>query len=168
MSKSKNPTVGYLPCSTPGCGCVCTVHQVGAHKAATEGEAPKNKRRLGLYYTLCPKCGADQRSGAERQEFIKHNMVETEAEARNQTEPTAANDDVLLETVETEVVTENQTALTETDTQQATEVKPKKTVNPVLIGGFVALLIGAVSWLVKAKNKPQQTESNPTTQGMQS
>ncbi len=172
--QSKNPIVGYLPCPTSGCGCACTVHQVGAHKAATTGEPPKNKRRLGQYYTLCEKCGADQRSGEQRQIDIKNNMVETEAEALSLTvsaSPKAANDAVILEAVNDEtdtVVTEPVTeVIPPTEAEPLSEDKPQKTVNPVVIGGAVALLLGAIAYVMnKSKTKPPLTESPQHTQGL--
>ncbi|WP_413114074.1 hypothetical protein [Thaumasiovibrio sp. DFM-14] len=171
MSQSKNPVVGYIACSTPDCGCACTVHQVGAHKAATSGEAPKNKRRLGLYYTLCPKCGADQRSGGERQAYIKANLQDSADKALsdsglNRALPSSANDETFvkadettLTATETETVTELTVIDSETFTNNdatQTEDKPLKSgINPVAIGGIVALLLGGLAFYLKGKTKPE-------------
>ena len=51
---SKNPIKGYIACPTHGCGEVCTIHAVGEHKILEGGDPPKNKRRLGQLYTICP------------------------------------------------------------------------------------------------------------------
>lgn len=58
---SKNPVLGVIRCD---CGEPATVHN------------PKGKRS-GRYYTMCDKCGTDQRAGDTRQAKIRAEMVET-------------------------------------------------------------------------------------------
>lgn len=77
---SKNPIKGYVKCQTKGCTEICTVHAVGEHKAQTTGEVPKNKRRLGQLYTICPVCKTNQSSGEKVQKWLADAMRPTAAE----------------------------------------------------------------------------------------
>lgn len=72
---SKNPIKGYIACPTHGCDEICTVHAVGEHKLIEGGEPPKNKRRLGQLYTICPSCKTNQSAGKPFQDWLHNNMV---------------------------------------------------------------------------------------------
>jgi len=77
---SKNPIKGYIACPTEGCGEVCTVHAVGEHRVLEGGDPPKNKRRLGQLYTICPNCKANQSAGKPFQEWLTNHMKSTRDE----------------------------------------------------------------------------------------
>ncbi|MGF1841369.1 hypothetical protein [Vibrio atlanticus] len=72
---SKNPIKGYIACPTYGCDEICTVHAVGEHKLIEGGEPPKNKRRLGQLYTICPSCKTNQSAGKPFQDWLHNHMV---------------------------------------------------------------------------------------------
>ncbi|ANP76494.1 hypothetical protein A134_08805 [Vibrio crassostreae 9CS106] len=72
---SKNPIKGYIACPTHGCDEICTVHAVGEHKLIEGGEPPKNKRRLGQLYTICPSCKTNQSAGKPFQDWLHNHMV---------------------------------------------------------------------------------------------
>lgn len=72
---SKNPVKGYIACPTHGCDEICTVHAVGEHKLIEGGEPPKNKRRLGQLYTICPSCKTNQSAGKPFQDWLHNHMV---------------------------------------------------------------------------------------------
>lgn len=74
---SKNPIKGYIACPTEGCGEVCTVHAVGEHRVLEGGDPPKNKRRLGQLYTICPNCKANQSAGKPFQDWLTNHMQPT-------------------------------------------------------------------------------------------
>ncbi|NRB66670.1 MAG: hypothetical protein HRU48_04745 [Vibrio sp.] len=78
---SKNPIKGYIACPTQGCGEVCTVHAVGEHRLMHGGEVPKNKRRLGQLYTICPNCKTNQSSGKPFQTWLETTMKPTKEAA---------------------------------------------------------------------------------------
>lgn len=77
---SKNPIKGYIACPTLGCGEVCTVHAVGEHRVLEGGDPPKNKRRLGQLYTICPNCKANQSAGKPFQDWLTQHMKATAEE----------------------------------------------------------------------------------------
>ncbi|CAH7471787.1 conserved hypothetical protein [Vibrio chagasii] len=72
---SKNPIKGYIACPTHGCDEICTVHAVGEHKLIEGGDPPKNKRRLGQLYTICPSCKTNQSAGKPFQDWLHNHMV---------------------------------------------------------------------------------------------
>ncbi|CAH7099270.1 conserved hypothetical protein [Vibrio chagasii] len=78
---SKNPIKGYIACPTHGCDEICTVHAVGEHKLIEGGEPPKNKRRLGQLYTICPSCKTNQSAGKPFQDWLHNHMVSTPEKA---------------------------------------------------------------------------------------
>ncbi|MEZ8436272.1 hypothetical protein AB6D90_07310 [Vibrio splendidus] len=78
---SKNPIKGYIACPTHGCDEICTVHAVGEHKLIEGGEPPKNKRRLGQLYTICPSCKINQSAGKPFQDWLHNHMVSTPEKA---------------------------------------------------------------------------------------
>ncbi|MCG9563544.1 hypothetical protein L1D28_18345 [Vibrio chagasii] len=78
---SKNPIKGYIACPTHGCDEICTVHAVGEHKLIEGGEPPKNKRRLGQLYTICPSCKTNQSAGKPFQDWLHNHMVSSPEKA---------------------------------------------------------------------------------------
>ncbi|MEZ9893910.1 hypothetical protein AB4356_16215 [Vibrio lentus] len=78
---SKNPIKGYIACPTHGCGEVCTIHAVGEHKILEGGDPPKNKRRLGQLYTICPRCKTNQSAGKPFQDWLTNHMVSSPEKA---------------------------------------------------------------------------------------
>ncbi|MDD1829323.1 hypothetical protein LRP52_44985 [Photobacterium sp. ZSDE20] len=100
---SKNPIKGYIACPTQGCGEVCTIHAVGEHKILEGGDPPKNKRRLGQLYTICPRCKTNQSAGKPFQDWLKNHMVSSpekvatgrissSGDKSNQTPPSKTNE----------------------------------------------------------------------------
>ncbi|MEZ8385269.1 hypothetical protein AB6C98_16555, partial [Vibrio splendidus] len=79
---SKNPVKGYIACPTHGCDEICTVHAVGEHKLIEGGEPPKNKRRLGQLYTICPSCKTNQSAGKPFQDWLHNHLVSSPDKAR--------------------------------------------------------------------------------------
>jgi len=154
---SKNPVKGYVLCPTAECGEVCTVHAVGEHKALTEGETPKNPRRLGQLYTICPNCKTNQSAGKPFQTWLTENMKATKEEAK------AVKGTGQTENKPVKPVTKpNQTSKhAASGKQPLTETEPDETEKSNLLGlglsllGFFSLCC-LLFWLVSSlKKKPE-------------
>ncbi|MEZ8715917.1 hypothetical protein AB6D81_07970 [Vibrio splendidus] len=55
-------------------GSVATYKQLN-QKLIEGGEPPKNKRRLGQLYTICPSCKTNQSAGKPFQDWLHNHMV---------------------------------------------------------------------------------------------
>ncbi|UTM57033.1 hypothetical protein L4174_014715 [Photobacterium sp. CCB-ST2H9] len=147
---SKNPTRGYIRCTVPDCGEVCTVHMTGEHRLMESGEPPKNPRNIGKLYYRCPRCGNSTNSSAMH-EYIEKHKVETVQElgvAPIETVRETTKESVQT-VIETHPVSVSQTsddgfpALTEPETEPEKNT-PKihwKTLYPWFIGLFVLVMI---------------------------
>ena len=166
---SKNPTKGYVLCPTEGCGEICTVHAVGEHRAMTEGETPKNPRRLGQLYTICPKCKTNQSAGKPFQDWLTEHMKPTQAEVKAVTPLVKVSDKPEgkpNEPIKKPVSKPNQTSKDEALAEKAlkpnqTELKPDETEKSNLIGLGLSLLglisaCGFLFWAVSSAKKKQQ------------
>ncbi|MEL6117447.1 hypothetical protein P0Y67_19770 [Photobacterium sp. SP02] len=143
---SKNPTRGYIRCTVPECGEVCTVHMTGEHRLMESGEPPKNPRNIGKLYYRCPRCGNSTNSTSMHEHIEKHKVDTVQAldDAPVQTVSESVREPV-KEPVQSVSLSVTQTsedglpALTEPG-----ESAPKihwKTLYPWLVGLFVLVMI---------------------------
>ncbi|MGF1762461.1 hypothetical protein [Aliivibrio kagoshimensis] len=153
---SKNPVKGYILCPTHGCGEVCTVHAVGEHKAITEGETPKNKRRLGQLYLICPECKTNQQAGKPFQTWLASGMQTTaEAVHLNSNCPTVTPkpEKVVSEVVTKPLLTSDSKGL---DDSELTNSNHSETSDSNLIGWVVGLMIICMGLFFMASNKTKE------------
>ncbi|MDC5758018.1 hypothetical protein OPW41_00115 [Vibrio europaeus] len=132
---SKNPIKGYIACPTQGCGEVCTVHAVGEYRLMQGGEVPKNKRRLGQLYTICPNCKTNQSAGKPFQEWLQSGMKPTKEAALTVSKavtPSSSDSVTVTKPDETSVDAVS-------DENEVTEKKPKVTVYPTVLKLFAIL-----------------------------
>lgn len=158
---SKNPIKGYVLCPTAECGEVCTIHAVGEHKALTEGETPKNPRRLGQLYTICPNCKTNQSAGKPFQQWLTDNMKATEAEAKavKVTDKAESKPSASVKTPVNKPLQTNNSA--DPDNKEITDPKPDETDKPNLIGLALSLIgllgtCGFLFWIVSSVKKKKQ------------
>ncbi|WP_120513604.1 hypothetical protein [Photobacterium salinisoli] len=156
---SKNPTRGYIRCTVPECGEVCTVHMTGEHRLMESGEPPKNPRNIGKLYYRCPRCGNSTNSTSMHEHIEKHKVdtVQALGDAPVQTVQESVSEPVrepVQETVQSVSLNVTQTsedglpALTEPE--QNTPKIAWKTLYPWLVGLFVLVMI--LIGLCKGKN----------------
>ncbi|MEL6117950.1 hypothetical protein P0Y67_22415 [Photobacterium sp. SP02] len=143
---SKNPTRGYIRCTVPDCGEVCTVHMTGEHRLMESGEPPKNPRNIGKLYYRCPRCGNSTNSTSMHEHIEKHKVdtVQALGNAPVQTvqEPVSEPVQSVSQSV-TQTSEDGFPALTEPEKAPAQDV-PKiawKTLYPWLVGLFVLVMI---------------------------
>lgn len=151
---SKNPIKGYVKCPTAGCGCAASVHAVGEHKAATRSESPKNPRRLGQLYLICPVCKTNQSSGKPFQDWVSANMKPTKEEALSGSEVVKTEPKPLDKPTQTAPVLESQPTNTP---RESDETKPNQTDSTNLIGWIAALIVICFSLFMFTNNKEQTT-----------
>ncbi|NAW63900.1 hypothetical protein [Photobacterium halotolerans] len=151
---SKNPTRGYIRCTVPECGEVCTVHMTGEHRLMESGEPPKNPRNIGKLYYRCPRCGNSTNSTSMHEHIEKHKVdtVQALGDAPVQTVSEPVREPVqetVPDSVQSVSLSVSQTsedglpALTEPETEPG-ESAPKihwKTLYPWLVGLFVLVMI---------------------------
>jgi len=140
---SKNPIKGYIACPTQGCGEVCTVHAVGEHRVLEGGDPPKNKRRLGQLYTICPNCKANQSAGKPFQDWLTNHMQPTR-EAVNTGYKNSPPKKPHLVTVTKPNETNNDAGCEE---NELTDPKPSK-ISKRTIAGALAIIGGCTLLLV--------------------
>jgi|GEM_PF-3465929 len=155
---SKNPIKGYIACPTQGCGEVCTVHAVGEHRLMQGGEVPKNKRRLGQLYTICPNCKTNQSAGKPFQEWLQSSMKptkETALTASKAVTPSTSDSVTVTKPDETSVDAA-------CDDNEVTENKPKVAVIPTALK-LLAIVSGcALLYALLSKKKDKEPrDGNP-------
>lgn len=165
MSKTPNPTRGYVPC--PVCSRVSTVHMVGEGKLIETGETVKNGRNLGLLYYKCPSCGNSSMSKTVSEYCSEHLQesadllpLKNETAQPEQDEEEQAVIEALTVSDSTEMVTVDQTLSTEPVKEVVQP--PKPSVKPQLfkVGaclGLIVVLLFTIKHLL-AKPKPTQEE----------
>ncbi|MDC5853741.1 hypothetical protein [Vibrio europaeus] len=153
---SKNPIKGYIACPTQGCGEVCTVHAVGEHRVLEGGDPPKNKRRLGQLYTICPNCKANQSAGKPFQDWLTNHMKPTREEVatgyKNSApqKPYSVTDTKPHETCHDGACEEN----------PITDPKPTKITKRTVAGALAFVGGCALLFVLLTKNKESRDERN--------
>ncbi|OOF25730.1 hypothetical protein [Salinivibrio sp. IB872] len=124
--KTKNPAIGVKRCS---CGDVMTIHRATG-------------TRQGTLYSICEKCGVDQRNGAAPQAYFADYVDSLEALEAAESVPQAEAD-----------------TLPAPEGEQASAPAPsqgkKGASNFAMAGGIVALIIGLLAVVAKLKQPPQ-------------
>ncbi|CAH6921415.1 conserved hypothetical protein [Vibrio chagasii] len=164
MSKTPNPTRGYVSC--PVCSRASTVHMVGEGKLIDTGETVKNGRNLGLLYYKCPSCGNSSMSKTVS-DYCSEHMQESVAQLP-----------VLNEVVELEL-TEDEPTVIETDSTEMTTVDqalpteeiqdevqpPKPSLKPQLLKvgaclGLILVLLFTIKRLLATPKSTQEGNAN--------
>ncbi|MBD8513164.1 hypothetical protein IFO68_10810 [Photobacterium sp. CAU 1568] len=143
---SKNPTRGYIRCTVPECGEVCTVHMTGEHRLMESGEPPKNPRNIGKLYYRCPRCGNSTNSTSMHEHIEKHKVdtVQALGDAPVQTvsEPVREHVQETVQSVSLSVTQTSEDGLPAlTEPEQKTPTIHWKTLYPWLVGLFVLVMI---------------------------
>ncbi|MFL9755368.1 hypothetical protein BCV26_002290 [Vibrio cyclitrophicus] len=168
MSKTPNPTRGYVSC--PVCSRASTVHMVGEGKLIDTGETVKNGRNLGLLYYKCPSCGNSSMSKTVS-DYCSEHMQESVAQLP-----------VLNEVVELELTEDEPTVIeaqTNTDSTGMTtveqalpteeiqdEVQPSKpSLKPQLLKvgaclGLILVLLFTIKRLLATPKSTQEGNAN--------
>ncbi|HFQ4961142.1 TPA: hypothetical protein ACGVB5_004812 [Vibrio vulnificus] len=144
---SKNPIKGYIACPTQGCGEVCTVHAVGEHRVLEGGEPPKNKRRLGQLYTICPNCKANQSAGKPFQDWLTSHMQPTREAVTTGYKNRPPKKPHLVTVTKPDETNNDGGSPPKEVTDPLTEVKPNK-ISKRTIAGALAIIGGCTLLLV--------------------
>lgn len=168
MSKTPNPTRGYVPC--PVCSRVSTVHMVGEGKLIETGETVKNGRNLGLLYYKCPSCGNSSMSKTVSEYCSEHLQesadllpLKNETAQPEQDEEEQAVIEALTVSDSTEMATVDQTLSTE-PVKEAVQ-PPKPSVKPQLfkVGaclGLIVVLLFTIKHLLAKPKSTQEEQAN--------
>ncbi|WP_404973463.1 hypothetical protein [Vibrio campbellii] len=168
MSKTPNPTRGYVPC--PVCSRVSTVHMVGEGKLIETGETVKNGRNLGLLYYKCPSCGNSSMSKTVSEYCSEHLQesadllpLKNETAQPEQDEEEQAVIEALTVSDSTEMATVDQTLSTEAVKEVVQP--PKPSVKPQLfkVGaclGLIVVLLFTIKHLLAKPKSTQEEQAN--------
>lgn len=168
MSKTPNPTRGYVPC--PVCSRVSTVHMVGEGKLIETGETVKNGRNLGLLYYKCPSCGNSSMSKTVSEYCSEHLQesadllsLKNETAQPKQDEEEQAVIEALTVSDSTEMATVDQTLSTEPVKEVVQP--PKPSVKPQLfkVGaclGLIVVLLFTIKHLLAKPKSTQEEQAN--------
>ncbi|MBS9903160.1 MULTISPECIES: hypothetical protein [Vibrio harveyi group] len=168
MSKTPNPTRGYVPC--PVCSRVSTVHMVGEGKLIETGETVKNGRNLGLLYYKCPSCGNSSMSKTVSEYCSEHLQesadllpLKNETAQPEQDEEEQAVIEALTVSDSTEMATVDQTLSTEPVKEVVQP--PKPSVKPQLfkVGaclGLIVVLLFTIKHLLAKPKSTQEEQAN--------
>ncbi|WP_050920418.1 hypothetical protein [Vibrio campbellii] len=168
MSKTPNPTRGYVPC--PVCSRVSTVHMVGEGKLIETGETVKNGRNLGLLYYKCPSCGNSSMSKTVSEYCSEHLQesadllpLKNETAQPDQDEEEQAVIEALTVSDSTEMATVDQTLSTEPVKEVVQP--PKPSVKPQLfkVGaclGLIVVLLFTIKHLLAKPKSTQEEQAN--------
>lgn len=168
MSKTPNPTRGYVPC--PVCSRVSTVHMVGEGKLIETGETVKNGRNLGLLYYKCPSCGNSSMSKTVSEYCSEHLQesadllpLKNETAQPKQDEEEQAVIEALTVSDSTEMATVDQTLSTEPVKEVVQP--PKPSVKPQLfkVGaclGLIVVLLFTIKHLLAKQKSTQEEQAN--------
>ncbi|MFH4721757.1 hypothetical protein [Vibrio alginolyticus] len=168
MSKTPNPTRGYVPC--PVCSRVSTVHMVGEGKLIETGETVKNGRNLGLLYYKCPSCGNSSMSKTVSEYCSEHLqestdllLLKNETAQPEQDEEEQAVIEALTVSDSTEMATVDQTLSTEPVKEVVQS--PKPSVKPQLfkVGaclGLIVVLLFTIKHLLAKPKSTQEEQAN--------
>ncbi|WP_447026888.1 hypothetical protein [Vibrio alginolyticus] len=163
MSKTPNPTRGYVPC--PVCSRVSTVHMVGEGKLIETGETVKNGRNLGLLYYKCPSCGNSSMSKTVSEYCSEHLQesadllpLKNETAQPEQDEEEQAVIEALTVSDSTEMATVDQTLSTEPVKEVVQP--PKPSVKPQLfkVGACLGLIVVLLFTIKRLLAKPKSTQ----------
>lgn len=157
---SKNPIKGYIACPTQGCGEVCTVHAVGEHRVLEGGDPPKNKRRLGQLYTICPNCKANQSAGKPFQDWLTHHMQPTREAVTTGYKNSPLKKPHLVTVTKPGETNHDKGSPPKEVTDPLTEKKPNK-INKRTVAGAVAFVGACALLLVMLTNGGRRDERKP-------
>ena len=146
MSKTPNPTRGYVSC--PVCSRASTVHMVGEGKLIDTGETVKNGRNLGLLYYKCPSCGNSSMSktvsdycSEHMQESASLLSVANEVVELEKVEDKPLIDEALISTDSTEMATVDQKLPTEEIQDEVLPPKPSLKPQLLKVGACLGLIL---------------------------
>ncbi|HDM8070791.1 hypothetical protein [Vibrio harveyi] len=168
MSKTPNPTRGYVPC--PVCSRISTVHMVGEGKMIDTGETVKNGRNLGLLYYKCPSCGNSSMSKTVSDYCTEHMQASADLlPARHETiqpeqvEEESAVVEALTVSDSTEMTTVDQMLSTEPVKEEVQQSKPSVKPQLFKVGaclGLIVVLLFTIKHLLATPNPTQEEQGN--------
>ena len=168
MSKTPNPTRGYVSC--PVCSRASTVHMVGEGKMIDTGETVKNGRNLGLLYYKCPSCGNSSMSktvsdycSEHMQESASLLPVANEVVQLEKVEDKPLIDEALISTDSTEMATVDQKLSTEEIQDEVLPPKPSLKPQLLKVGaclGLILVLLFTVKRLLATPTPTQEGNAN--------
>ncbi|CAH7388113.1 conserved hypothetical protein [Vibrio chagasii] len=168
MSKTPNPTRGYVSC--PVCSRASTVHMVGEGKLIDTGETVKNGRNLGLLYYKCPSCGNSSMSktvsdycSEHMQESVSLLPVANEVVELEKVEDKPLIDEALISTDSTEMATVDQKLPTEEIQDEVLPPKPSLKPQLLKVGaclGLILVLLFTVKRLLATPTPTQEGNAN--------
>ncbi|WP_454442806.1 hypothetical protein [Vibrio bathopelagicus] len=166
MSKTPNPTRGYVSC--PVCSRASTVHMVGEGKLIDTGETVKNGRNLGLLYYKCPSCGNSSMSktvsdycSEHMQESVAQLPVLNEVVELTEDEPTII--EAQTNTDSTEMTTVDQALPTEEIQDEVQPPKPSLKPQLLKVGaclGLILVLLFTIKRLLVTPKSTQEGNAN--------
>ncbi|MCC5486520.1 hypothetical protein AB6E94_24685 [Vibrio lentus] len=168
MSKTPNPTRGYVSC--PVCSRASTVHMVGEGKLIDTGETVKNGRNLGLLYYKCPSCGNSSMSKTVS-DYCSEHMQESVAQLPvlnkvveldlTEDEPTVIESQT--NTDSTEMTTVDQALPTEEIQDEVLPPKPSLKPQLLKVGaclGLILVLLFTIKRLLATPKPTQEGNAN--------
>ncbi|MEZ8382613.1 hypothetical protein FCV63_23780 [Vibrio lentus] len=166
MSKTPNPTRGYVSC--PVCSRASTVHMVGEGKLIDTGETVKNGRNLGLLYYKCPSCGNSSMSktvsdycSEHMQESVAQLPMLNEVVELTEDEPTVI--EAQTNTDSTEMTTVDQALPTEEIQDEVQPPKPSLKPQLLKVGaclGLILVLLFTIKRLLATPKSTQEGDAN--------
>ncbi|OOE92846.1 hypothetical protein BZG76_06065 [Salinivibrio sp. AR647] len=137
--KTKNEAIGVKRC---GCGDVMTIHRAAGTRA-------------GTLYSICDKCGVDQRNGDAPQAFFADHVDSLEALAASEAAPalgqeTETGGETGAEIMAVEAANDDEMMATEAETEGKTGAAPF-----ALVAAIVGGLVGLLALAAKLKETPQ-------------
>lgn len=168
MSKTPNPTRGYVSC--PVCSRASTVHMVGEGKLIDTGETVKNGRNLGLLYYKCSSCGNSSMSKTVSDYCSEHMQksasllpVVNEVVELEKVEGEPLVDEAPINTDSTEMATVDQKLPTEEIQDEV--LPPKSSLKPQLLKvgaclGLILVLLFTVKRLLATSTPTQEGNAN--------
>ncbi|MCC4863307.1 hypothetical protein [Vibrio splendidus] len=168
MSKTPNPTRGYVSC--PVCSRASTVHMVGEGKLIDTGETVKNGRNLGLLYYKCPSCGNSSMSktvsdycSEHMQESVAQLPVLNEVVELEPTEDEPTVIEAQTNTDSTEMTTVDQALPTEEIQDEVQPPKPSLKPQLLKVGaclGLILVLLFTIKSLLATPKSTQEGNAN--------
>ena len=165
MSKTPNPTRGYVSC--PVCSRASTVHMVGEGKMIDTGETVKNGRNLGLLYYKCSSCGNSSMSktvsdycSEHMQESVTQLPVLNEVVELELTEDEPTVIEAQTNTDSTEMTTVDQTLPTEETQDEVLPLKPSLKPQVLKVGACLGLILVLLFTIKRLLATPKPTHED--------
>ncbi|MEZ9340330.1 hypothetical protein AB4176_20990 [Vibrio splendidus] len=167
MSKTPNPTRGYVSC--PVCSRASTVHMVGEGKLIDTGETVKNGRNLGLLYYKCSSCGNSSMSktvsdycSEHMQESVTQLPVLNEVVELELTEDEPTVIEAQTNTDSTEMTTVDQALPTEEIQDEVLPPKPSLKPQLLKVGACLGLILVLLFTIKRLLATPKPTQEGNT------